>query len=421
MATNPTVQTAQRKSTAQSGSQTAAQGVAQQPQSTVETSQPAVQQPQGSVQPSGRQTTQGTVQADQGAGNAVQPVQTEHTASYVDQNGEKQTGVYTATEQGTDYWENLRATYQKMYEDQVAANNKAAADAAAQAKENIEQQIDALNAEYSATNKQLYRDYKQQERILPQQMAAQGYGGGLAESSRLRLGTSYEEALRSNEMARLENVTQLNVTRAQAEYDAQAAAAQANAAAKNQLYQYELALQEAQRQEQQSQAETMAAVGDFSGYLDLGYSQAEVDYMTRLWLQENPGYLSNWVTAHPEEAARLGVQATATRRWLGINTNPTGDSEETPNPGITAGEAAAAGEQLLAEGTSVGDIYTQMQDLVASGQLSQESANSAMRHVRLTDMLQNAPKKENPENKPIYSYYDPDTIAAMRSTEYSAN
>lgn len=252
---------------------------------------------------------------------------TELTATYIDQAGNRQTGVYEAAAEALEaekgdlsYWEKLGQSYQKIYEDQVAANNAAAASAAQRAAENIQAQIDALRTQYQGVNKQLYRDYREQERVLPQQLAAQGYSGGLSESSRLRLGTSYEEALQQNEAARLAGETQLNATGAQAQYEARAAADQANLAALQQLNQYQLALEQGRYEQEQTQmqarAETLAAMGDFSGYLGLGYSQDEVDYLTRLWLAENPGLKTLWTQAHPEEAERLGlVQRVSANRY----------------------------------------------------------------------------------------------------------
>lgn len=49
----------------------------------------------------------------------------------------------------------------------------------------------------------------------------------------------------------------------------------------NQVYQQQLALQ-------QNKAQTLGAYGNFSGYLDLGYSQDQIDQMYKVWAAQNP-------------------------------------------------------------------------------------------------------------------------------------
>ncbi len=74
----------------------------------------------------------------------------------------------------------------------------------------------------------------------------------------------------------------------------------------------------------------MAASGDFSGYLGLGYSQDEVDYLTRLWLKQNPKLLNTWIDAHPEEAARMGIKKKKKKGKSGRGgSSSTGDPHDT--------------------------------------------------------------------------------------------
>ena len=49
----------------------------------------------------------------------------------------------------------------------------------------------------------------------------------------------------------------------------------------NQLSQQQLA-------QKQSNAQTLAAYGDFSGFLELGYTQAQIDQMYKIWAAQNP-------------------------------------------------------------------------------------------------------------------------------------
>ena len=115
---------------------------------------------------------------------AAMPGAGPNSVTYVD-NGERKTGTVDP-----DYWARMEGYYDQQYNDQVAANNKALEDARARAQEANQAQIDALRQQYQGTNRQLYRDYMQNVKTLPQQMSALGYSGGLSESGRLRLTTS---------------------------------------------------------------------------------------------------------------------------------------------------------------------------------------------------------------------------------------
>lgn len=95
------------------------------------------------------------------------------------------------------------------YQSALAANNQQYAAMLAQQKLNVQSQIDALNRGYQDLNKQLYRDYMQNQKNLPQALAAQGITGGLAESSLIGLAAGYEGNLSENERARLAGITDL--------------------------------------------------------------------------------------------------------------------------------------------------------------------------------------------------------------------
>ena len=229
---------------------------------------------------------------------ANQMVDNQQTATYVDDAGNKQTGVYTqAAEnaglaasqpaQGT-HWDSMRSHYQQQYDEQKAANDAAYEAAAARAREVNQQNIEALNKGYQGTNRQLYRDYMNHQRTLPQEMAARGYSGGLSESAGLRLRNSYEEGLNENERARLGQVSTYDANLAQQLYEAQATATAANQQANQQRLSYLTALQEQQYQDQQQRAATLASAGDFSGYKDLGYSDDQIQYLSDIWARQNP-------------------------------------------------------------------------------------------------------------------------------------
>lgn len=227
----------------------------------------------------------------------------QQTATYIDQNGKKQTGVVSGENAGLttpqsaaqtaplaqgSHWDQMRNLYQQQYDEQTAANNAAYEAAAARAREVNQQNIEALNKGYQGTNRQLYRDYMNHQRTLPQEMAARGYSGGLSESAGLRLRNSYEEGLNENERARLGQVSTFDNNLAQQLYEAQATATAANQQANQQRLSYLTALQEQQYQDQQQRAATLASAGDFSGYRDLGYSDDQITYLQDIWARQNP-------------------------------------------------------------------------------------------------------------------------------------
>ena len=214
--------------------------------------------------------------------------------TYIDPNGDAQKGTTEGTPEETPgepqrtYLDELRDQYQKMYDDAVKANNDAAKAAAERALAQAEKGVGELGDQYGSLNKQLYRDYMESLRVLPQEMAARGYSGGMSESARLGLDTAYGERLNENEAARIAAVMQLRQQGADAEYQANAARDQANAQAQQNLYANMMNLILQQQQDAAQKAQNMAQYGDFSGYLELGYTQSEIDQMQKAWIAANP-------------------------------------------------------------------------------------------------------------------------------------
>ena len=210
-------------------------------------------------------------------------------------------------EGGSPYLKELKAYYDGRYDSQIAANNASAAGKIGQAEKNAAAGIEELNGEYSRLNRQLYRDYRQNEKNLPQKLSAMGYSGGLSESSALRLANEYQEALNQNEQSRLGSIGTIQRGLNDSRYKAESEAANANAEAESDWQEALRKLRETEYDTQTEKVENMAKSGDFSGYLALGYSQDEVDYLTRVWLKKNPKALSAWKKRYPAEAKRLGL------------------------------------------------------------------------------------------------------------------
>lgn len=214
--------------------------------------------------------------------------------TYIDPNGDAQKGTTEGTPEETPgepqrtYLDELRDQYQKMYDDAVKANNDAAKAAAERALAQAEKGVGELGDQYGSLNKQLYRDYMESLRVLPQEMAARGYSGGMSESARLGLDTAYGERLNENEAARIAAIMQLRQQGADAEYQANAARDQANAQAQQNLYANMMNLILQQQQDAATKAQNMAQYGNFSGYLGRGYTQSEIDQMQKAWIAANP-------------------------------------------------------------------------------------------------------------------------------------
>lgn len=258
--------------------------------------------------------------------------------TYIDPNGDAQKGTTEGTPEETPgepqrtYLDELRDQYQKMYDDAVKANNDAAKAAAERALAQAEKGVGELGDQYGSLNKQLYRDYMESLRVLPQEMAARGYSGGMSESARLGLDTAYGERLNENEAARIAAIMQLRQQGADAEYQANAARDQANAQAQQNLYANMMNLILQQQQDAATKAQNMAQYGDFSGYLGLGYTQSEIDQMQKAWIAANPelaktlGYVSapsyssygggggSGKTTSIREMVQAGIEAGTDRR-----------------------------------------------------------------------------------------------------------
>lgn len=232
--------------------------------------------------------------AQQPTTTPTQPGTSGGKVTYIDPNGDAQKGTTEGTPEETPgepqrtYLDELRDQYQKMYDDAVKANNDAAKAAAERALAQAEKGVGELGDQYGSLNKQLYRDYMESLRVLPQEMAARGYSGGMSESARLGLDTAYGERLNENETARIAAIMQLRQQGADAEYQANAARDQANAQAQQNLYANMMNLILQQQQDAATKAQNMAQYGDFSGYLGLGYTQSEIDQMQKAWIAANP-------------------------------------------------------------------------------------------------------------------------------------
>ena len=317
--------------------------------------------------------------------------------TYIDPNGDAQKGTTEGTPEETPgepqrtYLDELRDQYQKMYDDAVKANNDAAKAAAERALAQAEKGVGELGDQYGSLNKQLYRDYMESLRVLPQEMAARGYSGGMSESARLGLDTAYGERLNENEAARIAAIMQLRQQGADAEYQANAARDQANAQAQQNLYANMMNLILQQQQDAATKAQNMAQYGDFSGYLGLGYTQSEIDQMQKAW-----------IAANPELAKELGYVKTPEpvySSYSGGGKNNTPSAEQKANGRDLLREAI----QLKNGGTPYSQIAKALDEEAAAGTITTAQAEAAKR-AAISSGLDNAyasMKKNTTQKGPV--------------------
>lgn len=211
--------------------------------------------------------------------------------------GGKDTGTAgTQPERRPTYSEVMQGYYADRYADALA-ENKTAADAAAEtAERDAQDALERIRGGYKSTDRQLYREYMESTRTLPQRLAAQGITGGLTESSQVRLANSYGEGLAENERARLAEEAQTY-----SERDARLAAARteqsrADAEAKKthgeSLAKLWQEVEKQRREDAAKAAALLAAAGDYSGYVGMGLTQEQADYLSEIWMGRNGGLAS---------------------------------------------------------------------------------------------------------------------------------
>lgn len=153
-----------------------------------------------------------------------------------------------------NYYEEYQKQLQDYQQNQENLLNRQYAAALEAAKLNLDSQKTQVNQQYDDLARQLYIQRRQQELNLPQQMAAMGYTGGITESSALGLQTSYADALRQGETQRINTIASLEQAIRQAELEGnQQLASQLSALAQNTMGLYADSLAQIQNQANQNQ------------------------------------------------------------------------------------------------------------------------------------------------------------------------
>ena len=162
-----------------------------------------------------------------------------------------------------NYYEEYKQQLQDYQQNQENLLNRQYAAALEAAKLNLDSQRTQVNQQYDDLARQLYIQRRQQEMMLPEQMAAMGYTGGITESSALGLQTSYADALRQGETQRINTIASLEQAIRQAELEGnRELAAQLSALAQNTMGLYADNLAQIQNQANQNQQFTYQQIMD---------------------------------------------------------------------------------------------------------------------------------------------------------------
>lgn len=203
----------------------------------------------------------------------------------------KNTESATPTERGPTYSEIMQKYYAGQYADALAGNKRTAEAEADAAELDAQDALERIRGGYRNTGRQLYREYMESTRTLPQRLAAQGITGGLTESSQVRLANSYGEELAENERARLAEEAQTYSARdarlAAAETERERADTEAKKTHGESLAKLWQEVEKRRREEAAKAAALLAAAGDYSGYVGMGLTQDQADYLSEIWMGRN--------------------------------------------------------------------------------------------------------------------------------------
>ena len=214
---------------------------------------------------------------------------------YTDSNGESAVGytasgttAQTAKSTAKTYAETMSDYYAGIYAAALAENARTAESAAANARSETESALSRLRSAYGASDRELYRDYMEQSRTLPQKLAAQGITGGMTESSNIRLASAYGEAAAENARARISEEETLYAALAQSLARAESEKAASDSAARSERDEKLASLRQEAEKNRAETAALLAAAGDYSGYLSLGLTSEQADYLSQVWAAKNP-------------------------------------------------------------------------------------------------------------------------------------
>jgi len=145
-----------------------------------------------------------------------------------------ETPVTSPTDKAMSDLKGLYIGPNSMYAQALANNYKITDAGVKKAVGELESQKTETNRSFANLFKQLYQEKKGAEKNIDQQLAHQGITGGMSESTRLGINTSYADALRQGEQERIQGINDLDRAITDVRLDGDIAKAQAAIDANNQ-------------------------------------------------------------------------------------------------------------------------------------------------------------------------------------------
>lgn len=250
------------------------------------------------------------------------------------------------------------------YADQTKAYIRAAVQ---QAIDNYNQQIESTNKDSEELARQAYVAKMMGQRNLDQQLAANGYAGGMADSQRIAVETNYENQLNDLELQRLETIDALESAIAQAQLSGNLQAAQELSAYLQQLQNQWVSYVQNQQQLNNQ---------NYWNQKQLDAQNAESAYTKALNLI-NQGFMPDDATLTAAGISKLEAQ-----NRLGLNAG-TGSDSAVVSSGGTVGRSA---------GTNASGSADQNQAAPQSG-----GSGQGMTYSNLLNRLNLAMSEEKPE------------------------
>ncbi len=206
--------------------------------------------------------------------------------SYAAAASDAPTGESTAGSESTpSYADIMEKYYAGEYESALADNERAAKRTAESAERDAQNAVERIRDSYRSTDRALYREYMENLRTIAQRLAAQGLTGGVTESSRVRLADSYGEGVAENARARLGEEADAYASRDERIAEAEAAREKSDAEARKTQSENLAKLKEKQEDQRREDAQKIAALlasaGDYSGYLQLGLTKEQAEFLRK--------------------------------------------------------------------------------------------------------------------------------------------
>ena len=283
-------------------------------------SQPTAQKPQAVTQPQqgGVQTALGTV-----AGGGTYSTDSQGNKWYTVNGQDYNMGAAAQIAQATaPKAPTIDNTYAQLLAKQQAEQEKAMRERINQGVAQLEGSKQGVDQAYEQAARQSYILNQKQNAMLPQQMAAMGITGGLAQRGLQDTSLAYQNAQNQARLARDNQITNIDrdVQNLKATGDISIAenAAQYQAKLAEALQQAQLRQQEQANWQAQFDAQNQRWQAEFGAEQDaLAYNQASVDYKNRLALAQ---YMAQYGDFSGLRA--LGIDTSALERQYAIDTAP---------------------------------------------------------------------------------------------------